>query len=536
MAGPKSKSLLYACCALMLVGVVGVVVWISVFSSRSRCPHGSFSKAAVAADSEICSQIGRDMLQKGGSAVDGAIAALLCTSLVNPQSMGIGGGAIFTVMDSSGNVKIIVSRETVPKMVKPDLLKTCPEKFRFLSGPDFIGVPGEIRGYELAHALYGKLPWATLFQPTIKLAREGLPITPVTGKYIPLINKNFSLYKLFSDANGNPLETGDIVKFDKLADTLEAIANHGPKAFYTGKIAEDLISDIQEEGGTLTLQDLASFMYVPPPPAGGAILALILNILKGYNWDAKALTLEEKTLAYHRYIEAFKFVNGLKKRIEDPNTSNKIARTVIQDSFADHIRTLISNRIHEDQYYNLTSYLDSMGTTHMSILAEDGSAVSITSTINHIFGSQILSTKTGIILNNQIADFCGKTEEIHAGERPPSSASPAVLKSQSRTLVIGGSGGTMITTGIASTLMNELWFGKSLKEAIESPVVFINSANHPQFEREFDQKIIEGLIAFGHKYDPRISTFYNVVNAVEKDGDCICAVSDARKMGKAAGY
>ncbi|XP_020783935.1 gamma-glutamyltransferase 5a isoform X2 [Boleophthalmus pectinirostris] len=502
MARPKPKTRVYVY-ALMLLSVVGVVVWISVFASRSRCPHGSFSKAAVAADSEICSQIGRDMLQKGGSAVDGAIAALLCTSLVNPQSMGIGGGAIFTVMDSSGNVKIISSRESVPQKLKPDLLKICPKKFRFLSGPEFIGVPGEIRGYELAHKLYGKLPWATLFQPAIKLAREGLQLTPVTEKYIPAINKNFSLYKLFSDANGNPRKTGDIVKFEKLADTLELIANHGPEAFYSGKIAQDLISDIQEAGGTLTLQDLASFrasqsdplvfpfqefeVYIPPPPAGGAILALVLNILKGYNWDAKSFKLEEKTLAYHRYIEAFKFVNGLKKHMQDPNTSDKIARTFIQDSFADHIRTLISDRTFEDQYYNLTSYLDSMGTTHMSVLAEDGSAVSVTSTINHIFGSQILSTKTGIILNNQIADFCGTTEEIHAGEHPPSSASPAVLKSQSRTLVIGASGGSMIVTGIASTLMNRLWFGKSLKDAVASPVVFVNSANQPIFEGEFDQ-------------------------------------------------
>ncbi|XP_072289908.1 glutathione hydrolase 5 proenzyme-like isoform X2 [Eucyclogobius newberryi] len=487
------------------------------------------------------------MLQRGGSAVDGAIAALLCTSVVNPQSMGLGGGAIFTVMNSSGDVQIISSRETVPKLFKPDLLKSCPKKFRFMSGPEWIGVPGEIRGYELAHRLYGKLPWATLFQPTIKLAREGLQISPLLEKYIPVINKSLSVYKLFSDANGKPLTTGDIIKFEKLADTLEVIANYGANAFYSGTIAKDLISDIQEAGGTLTLQDLASFrasqsdawvfpfqdfeVYIPPPPAGGALLALLLNIMKGYKSDAN-----EKTLAYHRYIEAFKFVNGLRKYIHDPNiTPDKITKSFIQDRFADHIRTLISDRTHGEKYYNLTSYLDSMGTTHMSVLAEDGSAVSVTSTINHLFGSQILSPKTGIILNNQISDFCGRTE-IHAGEQPPSSVSPAVLKSQSRMLLIGASGGSFITTGIASTLMNHLFFGKSLKEAIESPVVFVNSVNQPQFEEKFDQKIIDGLIAFGHKYDPKKMVFFNVVNAVEKDGDCICAVSDARKMGKAAGY
>lgn len=537
----------YTCCGLVVVCVI-VVVWICVFASRRRC-RGSFSKAAVAADSETCSVIGRDILKRGGSAVDGAIAALLCTSLINPQSMGLGGGAIFTVMDSSGNVTVINSRETAPKVFKADLLKDCSDPFTFLTGAEWIGVPGELRGYELAHSLYGKLPWATLFEPTIKLAREGIRIPEVLGKYIPLINNTFPLYKVFSDAQGKPLKAGDTVKFEKLADTLETIANKGPESLYSGQIGEDLISDIQEAGGKLTLKDLATYKavvsdawefpvgdftaYIAPPPAGGAILALVLNILKGYKMTAES----SKTPAYHRYIEAFKFANGMKKRIGDPDFfPNKLSRTLIEDNVADYIRSLISDRTHEDQFYNLTSYLDSMGTTHVSVLAEDGSAVSATSTINHIFGSQVFSPKTGIILNNELVDFCGRVDTIHPGEQPPSSASPAVFKSQSKTLVIGATGGSMITTAIASTVMNHLWFGKGLKEAIESPVVFVNSQNQPKFEGKFDQNVIEGLKAFGHTFDPKPQRFYNVVNAVEKDGDCICAVSDARKKGKAAGY
>lgn len=550
----RSKTRVYACCALMLLCVVGAIVCISVFAVRRRCPYGTFSRAAVAADSEQCSEIGRDMLKNGGSAVDGAIAALLCTSVINPQSMGIGGGSIFTVMDRFGKVKIINSRETAPKTLKLDLLKTCPKTFTLLSGSQWIGVPGEIRGYEQAHNLYGKLPWATLFQPTIKLAREGFPVPQVQGLYISFINRTNSLYKLFSDANGNLLKAGDIVKFEKLADTLEMIANNGADAFYTGKIAEDLISDIQEAGGTLTLKDLASFratvsdawavplgeyeMYIPPPPAGGVLLSLILNIMKGYNLDVESLKPEQKTLAYHRYIEAFKFANGLKNHIRDPRfISDKLAVKFIQDSFADHIRSLISSETtHEAHYYNMTPYLDSFGTTHVSILAEDGSAVSVTSTINHIFGSKVYSPKTGVILNNELSDFCGKAESFYTGEQPPSSMAPAVLKSQSRTLVIGSSGGSMITTGIASTLMNHLWFGKSLKEAIDSPVVFVDSQNTLTFEANFDKNVIEALKALGHKYDPEARKFYNVVNAVEKEGSCVCAVSDARKLGKAAGY
>ncbi|XP_076746705.1 glutathione hydrolase 5 proenzyme isoform X3 [Maylandia zebra] len=475
---PKVHPLLVVGAVCLIVGalVVGLPAFILYLKGKSECvkePSADcpFSKAAVAADSEKCSRIGRDILRKGGSAVDAAIAALLCTSIINPQCAGIGGGVIFTVMDSSGKVKIINSRETVPRNVNPDLLKLCrkttEQTTEWLQDSRWIGVPGEIRGYEAAHRLYGKLPWADLFQPTIKLAREGFPIPYYQGQHIPRIN-NTSIRKLYLDKNGNLLKTGDTVKFEKLADTLETIANEGPDVFYNGTIAKNLISDIQDAGGTLTLEDLALYqanvtdawnisleeyrMYFPPPPAGGAILSLILNIMKGYKMNSEPKTTDEKILFYHRYIEALKFANGLKKHIRDPNfSSDKMAKNLTEDSFANHIRSLISSdKTHDPQYYGKNSYLDSIGTTHVSVLAEDGSAVSVTSSINDEFGSNVLSSSTGIILNNHLNDFCGRADNIFHGERPPSNMAPSVLKSPSKTLVIGGSGAEMIPPAVAS--------------------------------------------------------------------------------------
>uniref|UniRef100_A0A8C5DAT9 Glutathione hydrolase 5 proenzyme-like n=1 Tax=Gouania willdenowi TaxID=441366 RepID=A0A8C5DAT9_GOUWI len=540
----RSKAKVYTCCAVMLLCLLVLIVCLAVFV-REKCSEDSFSKAAVAADSKTCSEIGRAILQKGGSAVDSAIAALLCTSVVNPQSMGLGGGAIFTVMDATGKVKIINSRERAPSGVKPDLMKLCPNTFKMMTGSKWIGVPGELRGYEMAHRLYGKLPWATLFQPTIQLAREGIPIPPVQGRYISHTNTNetLALRRLFSDTDGNLLKTGDVIRFEKLADTLEEIANHGAEAFYSGRIAEDLIRDIKEAGGP-TLQDLSSYkvsvtdMYIPPPPAGGVLLSLVLNIMKGdYYLDSSSLKKEQNTLFYHRYIEALKFANGLKKHIRDPEFSAKdMGKKFSQDSFASKIRSLIStNRTHNAQYYNITPYVDSIGTTHVSVLAEDGSAVSVTSTINHIFGSKVLSERTGVILNNELYDFCGKVDRIFPGEQPPSSMSPAVLRSKSRTLLIGSTGGGMITTAMASAIINHLWFGKSLKDAIAAPVVFVDSLNVVKFEATFNQDVIEAIKALGHIQGPA-NHFYNVVNAVEREGDCIRAWSDTRKQGEAAGY
>ncbi|XP_031593863.1 glutathione hydrolase 5 proenzyme-like [Oreochromis aureus] len=211
------------------------------------------------------------------------------------------------------------------------------------------------------------------------------------------------------------------------------------------------------------------------------------------------------------------------------------------NSFADNIRSLIS-KTHDLQYYGITSYLESMGTMHVSVLTEDGSAVSVTSSINHIFGSKFLSPSTGIILNDVLFDFCtisnfgkGSAGCILPGEQPPSSMAPVLLKSQSKTLVIGSTGGNMITTGMASALMNHLWFGKSLKDAINTPVVYVDSENAVKFEPNFEKDVIEALKKKGHNHQPA-TRFYNVVNAVEKEDSCISAWSDERKKGKAAGY
>uniref|UniRef100_I3JZG4 Glutathione hydrolase n=1 Tax=Oreochromis niloticus TaxID=8128 RepID=I3JZG4_ORENI len=554
---PNDRFICWICCCFfagcLIVGVIWLVVWFKVCISKGQVarsddedPNCLFSQAAVAADSVNCSEIGRDILQKGGSAVDAAIAALLCTSIINPQSAGIGGGVIFTVMDSSGKVKIITSRETVPSSVNSDLLKSCHNSTEWTQGNKWIGVPGEIRGYEAAHRLYGKLNWTDLFQPTIKLAREGFPIPYVQGQHIPRIN-NTSIRELYLDKNGNLLKTGDIVKFEKLADTLEMIANEGPDVFYKGTIAKNLTSDIQDAGGTLTLEDLASYeakvtdawnislgeyqMYFPPPPSGGAILSFILNVMKGYKMNSEPKTTDEKILFYHRYIEALKFANELKTNIRDPKfSSDETAKKLTEDSFADRKRSEISSNKTRDPGINL--YPDSIGTTHVSVVAADGSAVSVTSSINDEFGSKVLSPSTGIILNNQLSDFCGRANSFSPGERPPSNMAPSVLKSLSKTLVIGGSGSEMIPPAVASALMNHLWFGKSLKEAIDTLVVLVDSKSEVKLESKLEKDVVDGLEALGHK----VSKFYNAVNAVEKACSCISAWSDERKKGKAAGY
>ncbi|KAK6476455.1 glutathione hydrolase 5 proenzyme-like [Huso huso] len=548
-----------ACCGVFLILLfvtvtVALIATLVVKSRRSPKDRDCFRYAAVAADSEVCSEIGSDMLYVGGSAVDGAIAALLCTSLMNPQSMGIGGGVIFTVYNANGTVKIINARETVPRNVKPDLLGECPKTFQLMPGSKWMGVPGEIRGYAEAHRLYGKLPWRILFQPAIELARQGFPIPVTLGLYLRYVSRsitNSSLCTVFCDDKGEVLKEGQIVRYPKLADTLELIADHGPDAFYKGPLVEAMVQDTKSQGGTLTAEDFENFkakiqdplqvetggylIYMPPPPAGGAVLSFILKVMEGFGLTPDSLKGANRTLTYHRIIEALKFGNGQKR---NPNMSAEEVQSLISEGFANRIRKLINDdRTHPLQYYSRSPGRDSVGTTHVSVLAEDGSAVSVTSTINHIFGSMVYSPKTGVIFNNELADFCGKETSILPGEQPPSSVAPLVFVNKSRNsmLVIGGSGGSKITSSTAQVIMNHLWLGYDLKDAIGAPVLYVTPTNEVQFEKNFNTTVKEELRAMGHTVTES-AHFFNVVNAVSKQGGCIAAVSDARKKGVAAGY
>ncbi|KAJ8286512.1 hypothetical protein GJAV_G00040020 [Gymnothorax javanicus] len=553
MARTKRKPRLCCFLCVALLCVIAVVVLCAVLIPKRGCSDGNFKHAAVAADSLICSKIGRDILQRGGSAVDGAIAALLCTSLVHPQSMGLGGGAIFTIMEKSGKVTVINSRETVPKNFEQDLMKDCPNRYNIITGSQWIGVPGELRGYELAHRLFGRLPWAELFQPAIKLARDGFPLPPVVAQYLQHqdIRKAVEASRLcdiLCNENKTVLKRGETVRYPRLAETLATIAERGADALYTGKIAEDLVRDVQEQDGKLSLEDLRSYeakvtdpwvaslgeyeLYIPPPPLGGPTLAFILKIMEGFNLTPSSIEGQEKALTYHRFAEALKFANGQRKSVKD-------SLKLIEDDFANRIRAMIrSNTTLDPQYYNSTPYFDRQGTAHMSLVAEDGTAVSVTSTVNFIFGCHVFSPQTGLILNSELSDFCGFVDHISSGEQPPSFMSPAMLVSRKKQklLVIGASGGSQIPAAVALTIMNHVWFGKNLSDAISAPMLFVNSKNAVRFEDNFSEEVKESLKNRGHK-EGKNRIFFNVVNAVMKDeGSCITAFSDRRKLGQSAGY
>ncbi|NXQ30154.1 GGT5 hydrolase, partial [Alaudala cheleensis] len=574
------------CCLLLLtLAVLAVAVTLVVILTQPRCGAQQYLHGAVAADSESCSLIGRNILKSGGTAVDAAIAGLICTSVMNPQSSGLGGGVVFTIYNAStGTVEVINARETVPRVFPHNLLSGCGAGFPI--GPHWIGVPGELRGYEEAHRRHGRLPWKALFEPTIKLLSEPLVISPVLDKILQhpaFSTPGKSLCPLLCDGQ-RFLKRGETFRWRVLQQTLQAVAEHGAAAFYEGDIGRALVEDARKAGSSLSLEDLQAYkaevssalnitlnnhtkVFAPGPPMGGAVLMFILKVLEEFKFHKESLaTPEEKVETYHYIAEALKFGNMLRPLMRDPAFSEAQVPvgTLLSEQFAESVRQQMDTRgDHPLSHYSLLESLysdkhKSMGTSHISVLAADGSAVSATSTINFPFGSFVYSNQTGIILNNELADFCIANRSIKPdepvsllpclephgknnisasalGEKPPSAMVPSILISKSGDmLVVGGAGGGWIISATTMVIINKLWFGYDLEQAISAPVMH-TQGDSVLFEEPFSKEVRTGLLGRGHK-EKKDKFAMNVVQGISKEGKCISAYSDKRKLGKSAGY
>ncbi|XP_055406162.1 glutathione hydrolase 5 proenzyme isoform X3 [Bubalus kerabau] len=549
---------------LLALGLALAIIVPTVVVSRHRvhCGPQAFAHAAVAADSKTCSDIGRAILQQRGSPVDAAIAALVCTGVVNPQSMGLGGGVIFTIYNATtGKVEIINARETVPSNPIPALLDQCKQAQPLGIGAQWIGVPGELRGYAEAHRRHGRLPWAQLFTPTIALLQGGFRVPTILASFLhsPFLRPSLTESSLRTLEVSGPTAVAH-------AGRHPGDRGHRRRRGPLHRAAGPAAAGGHRQGSQLTLQDLASFrpevvdalamplgdytLYSPPPPAGGAILSFVLNVLKGFNFTAESVAgLEGRVNLYHHLVETLKFAGGQRWRLWDPRSHPEVqnaSQDLLGEALAQHIRQQMDDRgDHPLDHYSLAgAWTHRMGTAHVSVLGEDGSAVAATSTINTPFGAMVYSPRTGILLNNELLDLCWRhsqgsraTPRPVPGERPPSSMVPSILVSTARgsKLVIGGAGGELIISAVAQAIMNKLWLGFDLQAAINAPILHVDSKGQVEFEPSFSQEVQKGLQDRGQEQNKR-PFFLNVVQAVSQDGACVHAAADPRKGGEPSGY
>ncbi|KAL3829922.1 hypothetical protein ACJIZ3_018724 [Penstemon smallii] len=539
----------------------------------------------VATDHRQCSTIGRDILQKGGHAVDAAVAAALCLGVVSPASSGIGGGAFMLVRSADGKTEAFDMRETAPKLASKNMY--AGNATLKASGARSVAVPGELAGLVDAWKKYGKIPWANLVTPAAQIAQNGFKISPFLymqmTKTEAAIMADKGLRDIFTSNGSRLLEKGDTCYNKRLAITLRSISKYGTKAFYNGTVGQRLVEDVKKAGGILTMEDLRNYkvkrrepikfnfmgmklLSMPPPSSGGAALSLILNILTQY----RDLSKISYSLMMHREIEALKHALSVRMNLGDTdfvNNSKDVLKDMLSKSFAADIRkTILDNTTFNSSHYGgRWNQIHDHGTSHISIVDRQHNAVSMTSTINAYFGSKLLSQSTGIVLNNEMDDFsmpANKSKDvpppapanfIYPGKRPLSSMTPTiVLKNEQLKAVIGASGGSLIIPGVTQVLLNHFVRRLEPLSSVLAPRLYhqlipnvlqyenwtVPTGQHfevPAITRSDLQKKGHVLKSFAGGTICQFVVVQELLNK-PKSGRQLIAVSDPRKGGLPAGF
>ena len=455
----------------------------------------------VSAAHPLAADAGYRVLKQGGSAVDAAITVQLVLGLVEPQSSGIGGGAFMLVHDAARNKLIAYDgRETAPAAARPDqFLDTSGKPIELLSavlGGKSVGVPGVIALLAETHRKHGRLPWARLFAPAIELAEKGFP---VSHRLCAVIAREPAMpqaraYQYFHDANGTPLATGTLRKNPEYAAALREIAARGVPAFYTGRIARDVVDTVATSPvnpGVMTMEDLARYRVVvrepvcapyrgyrvcgvPLPTSGGLVVLQMLGMLEPYDLAAMGPL---SMWSVHFFTEAGRLAYADRERyMADPAFAPPPAGLVDRDYVAAR-STLIRTDASMGRAapgkprgvadgrgpdYGMHPALELPSTSHFSIVDRYGNAVAMTTSIEYSFGSRLM-TASGFLLNNELTDFSflptrdGKpvANRIEGGKRPRSSMSPTIVYDKSGRLfmITGSMFGPTIPNQVAKTLV-----------------------------------------------------------------------------------
>jgi len=546
----------------------------------SPSKEGHFSHSAVAVDSIPCSSIGRDILAKGGTAVDTAVAVLFCNGVVTAESMGIGGGFLMTIYLANGTAVSLVAREMAPAAATRNMFEDIKGSSKL--GPKAAGIPGEVLGYWEAKQKFGNkdISWADLIQPSIDLCMKGIKVhehmASSLEKKKDYIKADPGLRSVYvNNKTGEVYKKGDIYTHKVLGNTLKKIAENGAAEFYTGDTGTALVGDITAGGGVITMDDLASYrvsweepvsssipdtgyrLYSSPPPGSGAIMASILGISGSYHPSPPD---KNRPLTWHRFVEAAKFAYAKRTLLGDwqsevvGNQVREVVGNLTSSTWWEEIRRKISDKKtdQDPKKYGAEFYsVDDGGTTHISVLSPAGDAVSVTSTVNLLFGSKFMSPSTGILLNNQMDDFSypnivnhfgvppSENNMVGPGRRPVSSMSPTIVVDDDGRVVavVGASGGTKITTAVAQVLFRMLYLGQSVKEAVDA-----RRLHHQlmpmelKYEDGVTRWLVSGLSKYGHQMT-KMAVGGATVQAilVDRDTGDITANADFRKHGSVDG-
>ncbi|MDD2945180.1 MULTISPECIES: gamma-glutamyltransferase [unclassified Acinetobacter] len=493
----------------------------------------------VASEHEIASQVGLDILKRGGNAVDAAVAVGFTLAVVLPHAGNLGGGGFLIVHDAQSGKNIALDfREMAPRRASRDMY--LDENGNIIAGKslyshDAIGVPGTVAGLEYALKKWGSLPLSEVITPAIQLAENGIPVSHSLAKMLNAaqdkLGKWPSSRAIFFQEN-RPLRYGERLVQQDLAHSLRVISQQGSRMFYRGEIGDKIIAEIQQHQGIMQKSDLHAYKVIerqpirgnykgyqivtmPPPSSGGVHLVQMLNILEQFplqQWGANSA----QTL--HYLAESMKLAYADRsKYLGDPDfvhvpvaglSSKPYAKMLAQQISATTARPSVSIQPNNPIPY------ESDQTTHYSVVDQHGNVVSVTYTLNFNFGSGIVAAGTGILLNNEMDDFSAKhgvenafgliggdANAIAPYKRPLSSMTPTiVLKNQKAWLVTGSPGGSRIISTVLQTLINSIDFQMNPAEVAAVPRIHHQwLPDEIRVEKGISADTLELLKQKGHK-------------------------------------
>ena len=537
-----------------------------VFCLGAAPPPAVGRSGMVAADHPLCSEAAASVLAKGGNAVDGAVAAALACGVVQPSSSGLGGGGFAVVVPPTGAPAVLDFRETAPAAATRDMYTVeGVSEDASTRGGLAVGVPGEPAGLAELHRRWGALPLRTVAAPAARLAREGFPAGP---HLVHALHDKGELGVALSRAlyDAPPPDQGDRVANPALGRAIDAWSRSGGAALTEGPLARRVVRAAQDQGGVLTIADLAAYtpkerepvvgtyrgwtvVTMPPPSSGGVVLLQILSVLEATDLAAEG---HNSAASVHRLAEAMQHAFADRARtMGDPDRVDVPVEALLSDARIAEVRQrFVPSRTFGPDWYGMPIDVGrDGGTQHISVLDRDGMAVALTTTVNTSFGSKVVVPGVGLVLNNEMDDFVARPGEPNAfglvgseanavapGARPLSSMSPTVLISPDGTerIVVGASGGPFIISSTLQVILNLIDFEMDPATAVSVPRM--HHQWQPQLlflDHGYTVDTVALLEARGHTI--KAMPFFSSVQVIHAQGGRATGASDPRKGGWPAG-
>ncbi|MDX2193600.1 MAG: gamma-glutamyltransferase [Gemmatimonadales bacterium] len=536
------------------------------FAGQARVTEGT--RTMVVSGSPIASAVGREILRRGGNAVDAAVAVGMALAVTHPEAGNIGGGGFMVIRLKDGTVRAIDYRETAPSGASRDMYVGPDGRLtdRSVTGHLASGVPGSVAGMHEAHRRLGRLRWRDVVEPAVRLAADGFLVDDYRHRSIASDSarlRRFETSRAQFLPGGAPPMPGTTWAQPELGRTLARIRDQGPKGFYEGETADLIVAEMQRGGGLITKRDLKAYRArwrtpitipyrghtihsMPPASSGGVVLTELLNMLAGY----ETLPPFGSARLLHLQAEAMRRAFTDRNRyLGDPDFVRMPLDRLLSRAHADSLRATIGERATPTPPFDPT-LREGTSTTHYSVVDAEGNAVSCTTTLNGSYGSAVTVAGAGFLLNNEMDDFAtqpgkpnvyglvqGEANRIEPGKRMLSAMTPSIVLGPDGQLkmVVGTPGGPRIITMVFHVLSNVIDHGMSLADAVAAPRLH-HQALPDSITVEaggFRAEVLDSLRALGHAIATRRQ--WGDVEAIIRTPRGWQGVSDPRLGGGGAG-